>query len=407
MRLGPGLTDFLQSISPEPEVGQMMSPAQAMALAIREGKKGAGRVSPNPLVGCVILDRENRLLSAGYHKKIGHDHAEVDALKKIAEPQSLVGAHFYVTLEPCAHQGRTPSCARTLAPLKIGSLTYAVEDPNPLVSGKGAAILREAEVEVFTISERIDVEPGERSELLAAAEELAESFLYVQRNRMPFVSIKIATSLDGQIALRNGESQWITGESARTHSHILRACHDAMAVGAKTFRHDDPSLSIRHQNFTDLGPNKAVLFDPKGLSLENLPESRLLKARPPSHVFVVVDINQKIVANECGVNIIPVNFHSGKLDLDEAMRELLARGVHSLMLEGGAFTIGEFIRQGLVRRLHAYIAPCLIGSGGGLSWSSGFGITKLSDKIEVERSRLELVGGDLYWTGAIRSAAKP
>ncbi|MES2962809.1 MAG: bifunctional diaminohydroxyphosphoribosylaminopyrimidine deaminase/5-amino-6-(5-phosphoribosylamino)uracil reductase RibD [Bdellovibrionota bacterium] len=141
----------------EPTVGQLLTPSQAMRLAIRQGTKGVGYVSPNPLVGCTIVDREHRLLAVGHHAMVGGDHAEVAALKKLKSPEDLGGCHVYVSLEPCAHQGRTPSCAMTLALLKPASITYAVEDPNPLVAGRGAAILREAGIRVDLLANRTDI----------------------------------------------------------------------------------------------------------------------------------------------------------------------------------------------------------------------------------------------------------
>lgn len=372
-----------------------------MRLAIREGQRGEGFVVPNPLVGCAIVDREHRLLSLGHHARVGQDHAEVDALKKLRDPSLIEGAHVYVTLEPCAHQGRTPSCARTLVPLKPASVTYAVEDPNPLVAGKGAEILREAGIVTQKFSERRDVDATERDEIEAQAEELAEIFLHNFRAKLPFVAVKIASSLDGQMGLRSGESKWITGEAARTRVQLIRAKYDAVLVGRGTYVADDPSLNVRHDSFPGF-QNKAVVLDPRGATLATLSQSNLLKVRPPENVFVVVGESTKI---EAGVKVGIVRAKTtdaGEFDLRSVLASLKSAGLTSILVEGGALTIGAFMGAREVQRLHLFLAPSLIGGAQGLSWSSGFGVRTLADKFQLTRSRVEWTGEDLYWTARVR-----
>lgn len=380
--------------------GQRLSPEQAMRLAIHEGARGTGHVAPNPLVGCVIVDNEHRLLATGYHAKVGHDHAEAAALRKL-DASSVAGSHVYVTLEPCAHQGRTPSCARALAPLKPQTVTYAVEDPNPLVAGRGAAILREAGVTVYRIDERTDMSPELCDELIAASEDLAEIFLHNHRAHEPFVGVKVASTLDGQMAFKSGESKWITGEAARRHAHAVRARYDAVAVGSGTFFSDDPSLDIRHPDFSNV-VNRAVVFDPDGRALAALAGKNLVKVRKHENVIVIVGRGSQF-ENPAKATVIEAGMHAGEFDLDEALAGLKNAGVTSLMIEGGATTIGAFFRAGKVQRLHLYQAPTVFGARQALAWSSGFGVATLSERYRFSHTSWQSIGSDLYWTGRTSS----
>lgn len=383
-----------------PTVGEVITPAMAMKLAIQEGEKGAGFVAPNPLVGCTIVDREHRFLAVGHHRKVGGDHAEIDALRKLPAFENLEGCHVYVTLEPCAHQGRTPSCAKTLAPLKPASLTYAVEDPNPLVAGKGARIMHEAGVRAEILSARADISAVDRERLTADAEDLAEIFLHNYRHKEPFVAVKVASSLDGKMAFVSGESKWITGEKAREHVQLVRAKYDAVLVGRSTFVADNPSLNVRHAQYPDF-KNKAVLIDPKGQALDALVGSNLLKVRPADSVFVVVDKNAGVQA-KAGVKLLPVSTDgSGKLVVSEILAAFRAEGLTSIMVEGGSHTIGAFFEAGVVRRLHVYSAPLLIGGKHGLAWSAHFGRGMMSEATRLSRVKSFALGDDIYFTARI------
>lgn len=380
-----------------PPIGAQLTPHQAMSLAIHVGYEGVGFVSPNPLVGCVIVDRDHKLLAYGHHAMLGGDHAEISALKKLSSPQALLGSHIYVTLEPCAHEGRTPSCAKTLAPFKPASVTYAVEDPNPLVAGKGAAILREAGIRAESLANRSDI--STRAELIEQAEELAEIFLHVHRNKSPFVAMKVATSLDGQMAMTSGESKWITGEAARDHVQHVRAKYDAVAVGHGTFLSDDPSLDVRHPAFKGL-VNKAVIFDFAGLSFEKLPKSKLLGVRPAENVIVVT--GTRVEKSNLGVRHLQIpEDASGHFEMRALLEALKAEGLSSLLIEGGAYTYGAFVEARAIQRLHAYVAPILIGGRHAIPWGRYFGGAKLSDKIELKATRHLQLGPDQYWTARL------
>ena len=381
-------------------IGKKISPAEAMRLAVREGARGMGHVAPNPLVGCAIVDRNHKLLAVSHHAKLGQDHAEIAALKKIKDKSKLKGAHLYVTLEPCAHEGRTPSCAKTLAPLKPASITFAVEDPNPLVAGKGAAILREAGIKAELLSAHKGFSKPEREELTAQAEDLAEIFLHNQRTNEPFFAVKIATSLDGQMAHSGGESRWITGERARLHAHTVRARYDAVMVGAGTLLYDNPSLNIRHPRFKDI-VNRAIVLDPVGKTLASMKSSNLIQVRPPKNVFVVTAPGVSVPAGFPATHLECETAISGEFNIDNLITLFKDQGLTSVMIEGGAEAISAFLRMRKVRRVHAYLAPMLIGAGGGLSWSRTFSVPSLNQAVRLERSYRRLVGDDIYWTARV------
>lgn len=384
-----------------PPIGSKISPSEAMRLAIREGRKGTGFVSPNPLVGCVIVDSDHRYLASGYHAKLGGDHAEISAIKNVGDDRKIKGAHFYVTLEPCAHVGRTGSCARALVGLKPASITFAVEDPNHLVSGKGARILREAGIRAELFSDRDDIDdPEEKQKRIDDAEDLAEIFLYNQRRSETFIAVKIASTLDGQLALASGESKWITSERSREHAHLIRARYDAVAVGVTTFKVDDPSLNVRHPLFSDF-QNKAVIFDPTGRGLATLNVPNILRVRPEESVVVVVDRDHHAEIS-AGVTLLPVSRRDGIFDTEEVLAGLRNLGIHSLLVEGGSQTICAFFNAQKVQRIHAFIAPSIFGAKHAITWSSGFGVPSMEARIRLEKSKRRTFGDDLYWSARVK-----
>lgn len=369
---------------------RIFSPHEAMALAIEEGKKGAGFVSPNPLVGCVILDSRGQLLSAGHHARLGGDHAEVAAVKNISGNANLKDAQVFVTLEPCAHHGRTPPCADMLAKLPIASVTYGLRDPNPKVSDKGAQILREAgkRVELF-------------SELKDELEELAEIFLTNQRLRRPFVALKTASSLDGKIALDDGSSQWITGREARETGNELRGHYDAVLTGAGTILKDNPRLDSRDERFAKK-KQKLVILDVKGECLGSLSELNAAKIRPREDIFVVVKPGQKTKSE--AAQVLEVKCDENGFDLETVLQVLQDQGIHSLFVEAGEFTAGKFLSSGLTDRLYLFLAPKILGRG--LSWTSGLKIGSLDKAVELGNWRHQTIGRDLFITAKFARSSR-
>ncbi len=357
----------------------------AMQLAIAEAKKGAGFVSPNPLVGCVILDSNRQFLASGYHARIGEAHAEVHALSQIQDMEKLKGAHLYVTLEPCAHVGRTPSCAKTLAQLPIESVTYGLKDPNPLVSGKGAEILRAAGI-------RTDLFVGLETEL----EELCEIFLLNMRKRRPFVALKVASTLDGKVAMTDGTSQWITGTSARTHVQTLRGIYDAVLVGAGTCLRDNPRLNSRDPRFLT-SPQRLVILDPKGQTVEKLQESALYSVRQPENIFLVTGPS---VVVDAPVRHFSMPAPGGHFAIEAVLGRLYDEGMRSIFIEGGPYTYGSFLSQQLIDRVYLFLAPRILGEG--LSWPQNFESKSLDVALGLENLRTELFGDDLLVTGRVK-----
>jgi diaminohydroxyphosphoribosylaminopyrimidine deaminase/5-amino-6-(5-phosphoribosylamino)uracil reductase len=358
---------------------------EAMSLAIQVAKEGAGQVSPNPLVGCVVLSKDNMLLSSGYHEYYGGPHAEINALKNLDEV-TLKEARVFVTLEPCAHYGKTPPCAKKLAELPINEVIYGLLDPNPLVSGKGAELIQCAGKKVTQFSE-----------LKEELEELCEVFLHNQRKNAVFVSLKVASSLDGMIGLKTGESKWITNEVSRNHAHFLRATHDAVLVGVNTVMTDNPSLNIRHPKFPEKN-NIVVILDPQGKCISTLASLALAKTHKASEIFVFTKEQLAINSNSCQIFESPL-LDDRTLDLNFILKTLWDKNLRSVLVEGGSFTLGEFLNQNRAQRLYQFFAPQIIGGKNGLGWTQHLEIKILSNRITLSQIKLTEFNQDILVSG--------
>lgn len=369
-----------------------LSPEESMQRAIDEAYKGATRVSPNPLVGAVVLDSQGEFLASGYHEFYGGPHAEVNALKGLSLEQ-LQGATVFVTLEPCAHEGKTPSCAKMMAKLPLKKVVYGLVDPNPLVAGQGAEILRASGIETEIFSET-------HPQFTEALEEVCEAFLWNFRRKKVFVTLKVAQSLDGQIGLKSGESKWITNEKSREYAHFLRASHDATLVGAKTLALDNPSLDIRHPHIQK--KNKVVVIDPSGRLSADAVHFNVSKLHGAANLFwCVSEKKQKTEALPFATILKVRENEEGFLDLEDLLQQLWNQGLRSLMIEGGAFTASKFLKAGLVNRLCLFQAPVILGAEGGRSWTSGFGISDMTQRLVVKNSRILHFGEDFLVTGRL------
>ena len=351
-----------------------------MSLAIQEGQLGLGRVHPNPPVGCVVLDKNGEFLVSARHEVFGGNHAEINALEKIGDLQKLEGSTWYVTLEPCAHEAKTPSCAKALAKLPIAKVVYGLTDPNPKVSGQGLKVLSDAGIEV-----------EEFKDLKLELEELAEVFLWNQRKKQVFVALKLASSLDGHVAHSSGESQWLTSEKSRSYNHYLRACYDAVAVGAGTIKTDNPKLNIRHPDFTDK-KNKVVVFDMDGESFDTSLE--LFQVREPRDIFWVSTEKNKNDIEAAGAIWVQAN------KLDFVLKQLFDRGITSLYVEGGADLFGSFLKEECVQRMYQFIAPVILGSKG-VNWTKSFSIEQFSNRVQLNNSCAIQIDKDLLFTGRL------
>ncbi len=366
------------------EEKKKLSPKNAMLLAIEEAKKGLGFVEPNPPVACVILDKNHRFLSSGYHKRYGGDHAEVCALKRVKDKRKLKGAHVFVTLEPCGHQGKTPPCSLALTKYSIRSLVYGVKDP--VAKGMGLKHLRKKKIGVSRYL-------GLQDELSALVEMFHFSFL----NKRSFVSLKIASSLDGTIALRDGSSRWITEKKAREHAHTLRASHSAILIGCNTLMQDDPRLNIRLNQFKGK-KNKIIILDPQGKSLSFLPKSRLLKFHSPEAVFVCCSHERRshLSSTYAQLRFFKLDkrlehFSFGLLNLLEEFYQ--KDHIQSILVEGGGITFSQFLKQKMFQKLYLYLAPAVLGAG--IKWSEQFHIKDLQQALSVGAVRVKHIGPDL------------
>lgn len=371
----------------DPVIGQPLTVREAMSWAIIEAYKGATRVSPNPPVGCVVLDSQGKFLSKGFHEYFGGPHAEVNAVQGLTEAQ-LQGAHVIVTLEPCAHQGKTPSCAQMLARKSIAKVTYGLEDPNPLVKGQGAEILRKKgiQVEIF-------------AELKEELEEVCEIFLWNFRQKKVFVSLKLASSLDGIVALANGESRWITNEVSREYSHYLRAVYDAILVGGGTVGNDNPRLDIRHPQVQK--ENKVVVLDTDAELLKRFYELEVSKAHKHENIFwcVADDLDLKEMNLPGGPQILKVKRGLSHLNMDAVFESLWSVGVRSVFVEGGAKVASSLIENGLINRLYLFQAPIILGQKDSFSWTSHLRTSTMAAKIQLYRVKHVQFQSDLLTTG--------
>lgn len=394
----------------------------ALLRAAREGARGAGHVAPNPLVGCCILDRAGRLLALGHHARFGGPHAEIAALQKITSPADLKGAHVFVTLEPCAHYGKTPPCAQALAQLPIASLTYGLRDPFPAVSGRGDQELRAAGKRVLNLEETnpktfqqfftdfpaFKLSATQLEQIKVRMAELAEIFLHNLRHQRPFVAVKVAASLDGKIAKASGESRWLTGEPARRHVHRLRAHYDAVLVGLRTFLIDNPSLNVRHPEFPNL-QNKVVILDPELKSLPHLAQSQLLRVHAPEKIILTHASTHAPPAESelrrAGLD--KINFvgspltSTGSLELASLLASLKRCGITSVLVEGGAHTISAFLQAKLVNRLYLFQAPLILGEKEALGWTSELFSSDLKSAQQLRHCRVARFGRDLLITARV------
>ncbi len=376
----------------------VLSPIDAMKLAIAEAKKGLGHVAPNPPVGCVILDKNNKLIAKGYHKKYGQAHAEIDALNQIQDMSVLEDATCYVTLEPCAHEGKTGSCAKRLAELPISRVVYGLKDPFSLVNGKGAEILKAKNIEAV---QWCDLKIHQQNDIEIELEELAEIFLWNHRQKKTFVSLKLATSLDGMLGLSDGSSHWLTNEKSNSFSHFLRSQHDAVMVGKKTIIADNPELSVRHPEFPD-NKNKVVILDSKGVLINKIEKLNVAKSRELSDIYVFVDQNIPI-NNYKNLNVIPVNRDdSGQLDLSTVLNQLYKLKIYSIYVEGGAELASSFISNKLFQRYHQLMAPTWLGAHSGLSITKNYNLTHWNDKYSLSDLRVEKLDDNIYLTARLR-----
>jgi diaminohydroxyphosphoribosylaminopyrimidine deaminase/5-amino-6-(5-phosphoribosylamino)uracil reductase len=351
-----------------------------MRRALELAARGTGLVSPNPLVGAVVVHGDE-VVGEGWHEGPGRPHAEVVALE--AAGDRARGATLYLTLEPCAHHGRTPPCAPRVAGSGVVRVVAAMRDPNPLVDGRGLAILEEAGVEV-----RLGV-------LEADAFRLNEAFVKHLHTGLPFVTLKMAASLDGKVAARDGSSRWISGAEARSEVHRMRSAADAVMVGAGTAIRDDPSLTVRLAGWAGRPPLR-VIVDGRGIVPETskvftdglAPTLVATTHAAPAHRRRAWERSgaEVLVLPGAGASLIP---------LDSLLSELGKRDVQRLLLEGGPTLNWEAVRSGLVDEIVLFLAPLLVGGEEAPSILMGSGIPTIAETVPLEIREVSRLGSDV------------
>ncbi len=356
-----------------------------MGEALRLAKNALGRTSPNPLVGAVVV-REGRVVGAGWHRKAGTPHAEVHALAMAGELAR--GATVYVTLEPCSHHGRTGPCAEALVRAGVSRVVIGMQDPNPLVAGRGIDILRQAGIAV----ECGVLEPEVRA--------LNEVFLKWIQQREPFVVLKTAMTLDGKITTSTGDSQWITNEASRQRSHELRDIYDAILVGIGTVLADDPSLTARLPHGLGKNPLRVILDSQARTPLQS---KVVTDGQAPTIIAVTAaaPADRVRALEAAGAEVLQVN-EGPRVDVKKLLQLLGEREISSIFVEGGAGVNGSFLQAGLVDRVYAFIAPKLVGGEKARTPVGGAGIPALADAVVLENTAVELLDGDILITGSVK-----
>ena len=348
-----------------------------MALALAESALFV--TSPNPRVGCVLVGADDQIIGQGATQRAGGAHAEVMALKDAAaRGKEVRGATAYVTLEPCAHQGRTGPCCDALISAGIGRVVASLEDPNPLVAGQGFARLRAAGM-------RVDVGPG-----ADIARELNIGFFSRMTRGTPWVRLKIAASLDGTTALTNGSSQWITSAAARADGHAWRARACAMLTGIGTVLDDDPRMDVREVT-TPRQPHVVVVDS----LLQTPKDARLFIADRARYIYTCAQNDTKIKAlTDRGATVVQTPGNAGgKVDLPAMLRDLASKGINEVHVEAGHKLNGSLVREGLVDEFLVYLAPQLLGTGAGMANLGP--LTSLDQGLALEFRSVTPVGPDL------------
>lgn len=348
-----------------------MTDSDFMSAAIALAAKGRGYTSPNPMVGAVVV-KDGNVIGSGWHHGPGLPHAEVEAISDAGD--AARGSELYVTLEPCNHFGRTPPCTQRIIDAGIRRVVVATEDPNPFVKGGGIDALRARGIQVDTGICRDE------------AQTLIEDFIwYVEQGKKPFVILKCASTLDGRIATRTGDSRWITSEKSRAFVHQLRHAVDGILIGAGTLRTDNPSLTSRIDTLETRDPRRIIL-DPH-LSID--PAAKVLTQKSDADTVIFTAATACAVRRKAlesaGATIIPVPDHQGELDLDAVLDALGRMDVMSLLIEGGSRVIYSALKAGCVNKVCFFIAPKFLGGDDGVPVCRGKGPDLMKDALVLSR----------------------
>jgi diaminohydroxyphosphoribosylaminopyrimidine deaminase/5-amino-6-(5-phosphoribosylamino)uracil reductase len=368
---------------------QTEADATFLRRAVELAEQGRGRVSPNPLVGAVLV-KDGEVVGEGWHAEYGGPHAEREAIAAAGDAD-LRGATMYVSLEPCCHHGKTPPCTDAIAEAGIGRVVVASDDPTEKASGRGLGILRDEGVEV----EMAD------GEIPARARLLNQPFRKHARTGRPWVLFKSAMTLDGKVATESGDSQWISGESSRTRAHWWRSECDGVAVGIGTALHDDPQLTARVEG-VHRQPRR-IVFD----SDARLPvSSQLVRAAHEVPLTVAVGRAAQRTATEAlesaGAEVIVATGENEPARVRSALDQLGAAGVTSILLEGGPHLAGAFLDAGEIDEIRLFLAPLVLGGRSARATLEGEGVESISDAVRALTLSCESVGDDLLISARLR-----
>lgn len=355
-----------------------------MKLAMRLALKARGNTAPNPMVGALVV-KGNKVIGSGYHRKAGLAHAEITALEQAG--RKAKGAALYVTLEPCAHFGRTPPCVDRIIKSGVKEVIVGMIDPNPLNNGRGIKILRR---------HKIKVEVGFLEEELRV---MNEAFIkYISKN-MPFVTVKVAQSLDGKIATKTGESKWITSDKSRIYAHRLRRNYDAVMVGVNTILRDNPRLNPWFSN----KPLVKIVVD----SQLSTPQNANIFSTQGTVIIVTFSRgpdqeteNRKILSAKA--KILEVKEKAGQINLKDMLKKLARDGISNILVEGGGTIIGSLFDEGLVDKALFFISPKIIGGKDAISSVMGQGITRIDRAIRLKEIRMKRLKDDFLVEGYIK-----
>ncbi|MEE8414396.1 MAG: bifunctional diaminohydroxyphosphoribosylaminopyrimidine deaminase/5-amino-6-(5-phosphoribosylamino)uracil reductase RibD [Dehalococcoidales bacterium] len=354
---------------------------QALSLA----ELALGQVSPNPAVGAIVVN-ESEVVGQGYTQPPGSGHAEIMALKQAGDKAQ--GGIMYVTLEPCCHQGDTPPCTQAIIAAGIAEVHLAMIDPNSLVSGGGEAELEREGIRTYV---------GEHQE---KAKEINEAYIKYITTGMPFVTAKFAVSLDGKIATKDGDSEWISGTEARKYVHYLRYTSDAIMAGANTVITDNPRLTCRYAGTGGEAKKQPlrVIVDGKG---RTSPVAQVFNESGKALLALgeSVSAEKKKEYSQVGIELLELPMIEEQINLESLLKELGNRKITSILVEGGGILLGSLIDYRLVDKVIAFVTPIIIGGEGAKTPVAGKGVEKVMDALKLERVNIEKFGDDFMISG--------
>ncbi len=353
-----------------------------MRKALELAKRGEGYTSPNPMVGAVIV-KNGEIISSGYHKYFGGPHAEINALKDAG--RQAEGATIYVNLEPCSHYGKTPPCSLALIKAGIKKAVIAMEDPNPLVAGRGIKQLKKAGIEIKS------------GVLEKEARDLNEVFIKYISSDYPFIYLKMAQTLDGFLASKNGDSKWISNKKARLYTHKLRHKVDAILVGINTLINDNPRLTTRLTDGTGKDSLRIVLDTKLKIPLH----ARIINQQSSADTLIVTakDINKEKkerLINKQGVEILSLDLEeNNEIPLKVLLKILHERNISSILVEGGGKINYSFLNNNLIDKLYAFIAPKILGGRDGISVFNGIGPESIKKAINLQEVEYKILDDNI------------